>query len=169
MSSAPVIRTERLILRLPKLEDWPSFAEVMMSDRAKYMGGPYSEAQTWGSFCHGIAGWSLFGVGNLSIERLDTKRCIGQIEINQGPKFPEPELGWQLVVEAERMGYAYESAVALRDWAFKERGLTSLVSYMDPDNARSKNLALRLGAVLDKDAPKQDPGDLVFRHLPGNS
>lgn len=95
----------------------------------------------------------------------DKNQCLGQIEISQGPRFPEPELGWQLYSEAEGKGFAFEAAIAMREWAFQERGLKTLVSYMDPDNARSIQLAERLGATVDEDARKQDPGDLVYRHL----
>jgi RimJ/RimL family protein N-acetyltransferase len=166
MKNAPVIETDRLLLREPILADWPSFAGLMTSDRARYMGGPFSLASAWGVFCHGIALWPLYGVGNLSIVLRETEQCLGQIEINQGPRFPEPELGWQLTAEAEGKGYAFEAAVAMRDWAFQERKVKTLVSYMDPDNARSIRLAERLGATIDEHAPKQDAGDLVYRHLP---
>ncbi|WP_209427321.1 GNAT family N-acetyltransferase [Pararhodobacter sp. SW119] len=166
MKTAPIIRTERLLLREPILADWPSFAEVMTSDRARHMGGPFSIEYAWGAFCHGIALWQLFGVGNLSIELRATQQCIGQIEINQGPRFPEPELGWQLQSEAEGKGYAYEAAIALRDWAFRERKLDTLVSYIGRENSRSIRLAERLGATLDAHARPQDPGDLVYRHVP---
>lgn len=166
MKNAPIIRTDRLLLREPILADWPAFAEVMTSDRAKYMGGPFSIGQAWGTFCHGVALWQLFGVGNLSIELRETKQCIGQIEINQGPRFPEPELGWQIQIGAEGRGYAYEAAVALRDWAFRERKVETLVSYIGPENSRSIRLAERLGATLDEKARPQDPGDLVYRHVP---
>lgn len=169
MKIAPIIETHRLLLREPVLDDWPGFMKLMTSDRAAQMGGPYSVANAWGVFCHGIALWQLFGVGNLSIALRETKRCIGQIEINQGPRFPEPELGWQLDIEAEGKGYAVEAAVALRDWAFQVRGLETLVSYIGPDNARSIRLAERLGATLDPHARPQDPGDLVYRHVPGRS
>jgi RimJ/RimL family protein N-acetyltransferase len=165
MNIAPIIETDRLLLRAPVLEDWPGFAELMASDRAKYMGGPFSLGSAWGVFCHGIALWHLFGVGNLSIELRETGQCVGQIEINQGPRFPEPELGWQLLGEFEGKGYAFEAAVAMRDWAFRERDLETLVSYIDPGNSRSIRLAERLGATLDQHAPKQDPDDLVYRHL----
>lgn len=167
MKAAPIIETERLLLREPILADWPSFEAVMTSDRARYMGGPFSVAYAWGSFCHGIALWQLYDVGNLSIELRDTRRCIGQIEINQGPRFPEPELGWQLNGEAEGKGYAFEAAVAMRDWAFQVRKMETLVSYIGDDNARSIRLAERLGATLDHHARPQDPGDLVYRHVPG--
>lgn len=167
MTIALIIRTDRLLLRTPTLEDWPGFALLMTSDRAQYMGGPFSRGSAWGVFCHGIALWHLFGVGNLSIELRETKQCLGQIEINQGPRFPEPELGWQISGEAEGKGYAFEAAVAMRDWAFRERGLKTLVSYIDPGNTRSIRLAERLGATLDAQAPKQDPDDLVYRHASG--
>jgi RimJ/RimL family protein N-acetyltransferase len=133
------------------------------------MGGPFSVAHAWGAFCHGIALWRLFGAGNLSIVLRDAKKCIGQIEINQGPRFPEPELGWHLVAEAEGKGFAHEAAIAMRDWAFRAREFTTLVSYIGPDNVRSIRLAERLGATLDANARQQDPGDLVYRHLPERS
>ena len=167
MKTAPIIKTDRLLLRAPMLADWPSFAKVMTSDRAKYMGGPFSVASAWGAFCHGIALWQLFGVGNLSIELRETKQCIGQIEVNQGPRFPEPELGWQIDAESEGKGYAFEAAIAMRDWAFREGRLDTLVSYIGPENLRSIRLAERLGATLDRRAHPQDPGDLVYRHTPG--
>lgn len=167
MKVAPIITTDRLILREPILADWASFAEVMTSNRSKYMGGPFSVGCAWGTFCHGIALWQLFGIGNLSIELRGSKHCIGQIEVNQGPRFPEPELGWQIQIEAEGNGYAFEAATAMRNWVFRERKLQTLVSYIGPDNSRSIRLAERLGATLDKHARPQDPGDLVYRHVPG--
>lgn len=167
MKTVPIIATDRLLLREPVLADWPGFAEVMTTDRARFMGGPYSIERAWGIFCHGIALWQLYGVGNLSIELRDSGQCIGQIEINQGPRFPEPELGWQMTAEAEGKGYAFEAATAMRDWAFQDRGLDTLVSYIGPENLRSIRLAERLGATLDEHARPQDPGDLVYRHVPG--
>lgn len=164
MKSPPTIETERLILRVPRIDDWPSFETLMTSDRAKHMGGPYSVPAAWGWFCHGIALWQLFDVGNLSIVSRETGECLGQVEINQGPRFPEPELGWQLIASAEGRGVAFEAAAAMRDWAFRETKLRTLVSYIGQENARSIHLAERLGAWLDENALKQDPDDLVYRH-----
>ena len=165
MTTVPILHTDRLVLREPILDDWPTFADIMTSDRARFMGGPFSVDYTWGAFCHGLALWRLFGVGNLTIELRRTGECLGQIEINQGPRFPEPELGWQLSKPAEGKGFAFEAAIALRDWAFAAGGLTTLVSYIDPENTRSIRLAERLGATLDDTSVKQDPDDLVYRHV----
>ncbi len=166
MLDVPQLETDRLRLRQPSMEDWPVFAELMLSQRAVYMGGPFTIDRAWGIFCHGIALWQLMGYGSLSIEHRETGQCLGQIEINHGPLFPETELGWQLYSFAEGHGYAFEAALAMRQWAFEVRKLETLVSYIDPENLRSRKLAERLGAELDNNAARQDPTDLVFRHRP---
>ena len=164
MTEIPILRTERLILRAPELGDWPPFLDLMQSDRSTFMGGPYSTEGAWGVFCHGIALWHMFGFGGLSITSASTGGYLGQVEVNAGPRFPETELGWQVVAEAEGKGYAFEAASALRTWALKERRLDSLVSYIDPQNLRSIALAQHLGAHRDDTAQPQDPDDLVYRH-----
>lgn len=164
MTAIPTIETERLFLRPPRTEDWPLYAELMLSERAVYMGGPFSTNVAWGMFCHDVAQWMLMGHGALMMEARNTSQCLGQVGINHGPLFPEHELGWLVYPNAEGKGYAYEASKALRDWAFKERRLKTLVSYVDPQNIRSRRLAERLGAELDTVAPRQDAADLVYRH-----
>lgn len=93
-----------------------------------------------------------------------TGECVGQVGINHGPLFPEKELGWLVYEGFEGRGYATEAAAALRDWAARVLSCTQLVSYIDPENCSSVRVAERLGATLDPHAPKQDPGDLVYRH-----
>jgi RimJ/RimL family protein N-acetyltransferase len=63
-----------------------------------------------------------------------------------------------------QLGYATEAATAVRDWAFASLGLTTLVSYIDPDNFPSRRVAEHLGATLDPNAARPDPTDLVYRH-----
>jgi RimJ/RimL family protein N-acetyltransferase len=163
---APTLATERLVLRPIVLDDFAEYAKLMASPRSKYMGGPFSMAGAWGLFCHEVALWHLAGHGGLSIELRATSVCVGQVGINHGPLFPERELGWQLYEGHEGNGYVTEAARALRDWAFDELGLATLVSYFDPANSRSIAVAERLGGVLDSSAPRQDETDLVFRYTP---
>lgn len=160
----PVLETARLILRPLEMKDWPRYAELMSSERSIYMGGPHTESAAWGMFCHDVALWSLAGHGALMMEERATGLCLGQVGINHGPLFPEKELGWFVYPEAEGRGYAFEGAARLREWAFRVRGLETLVSYIHPDNLRSARLAERMGAKLDPDAVRHDPSDLVFRH-----
>lgn len=162
----PTLTTPRLILRPPALADFPLMEKLWTSQRSKYMGGPHNVRMTWLWFCHDIALWEMFGHGALMIDLRETGDCVGQVGINHGPLFPEKELGWLLFEGYEGRGYAVEAAAALRDWAFAELKLPSLVSYISPENRRSAAVAQRLGAVLDPDAPRQDAEDLVYRHWP---
>lgn len=169
MPAIPTLRTRRLVLR-PMLEaDFPAYRNLMASPRSVYMGGPFDEARAWGLFCHDIACWTLYGHGGLMIDVAATTECVGQVGINHGPLFPEKELGWLLYDGFEGQGYVTEAATALRDWAFAELKLSSLVSYFDPANVRSLAVAERLGAVRDDAAPRQDPEDVVYRHFPPGS
>jgi RimJ/RimL family protein N-acetyltransferase len=160
----PTLETQRLRLRAPVLDDFPPYANLMLSQRSAFLGGPFNKAAAWGLFCHDVALWHLTGHGALMIDLKDSGLCIGQVGINHGPLFPEKELGWLLFDGHESHGYATEAAFALRAWAFGTLGLPTLVSYIDPKNTASIAVAERLGAVLDHEAPRQDPEDLVFRH-----
>ena len=162
----PTLTSERLILRAPVAADFPAFASLLASPRADYMGGPFGERAAWGLFCHNVACWELFGHGGLMIDLKTTGKCAGSVGINHGPLFPEKELGWQLYKGQEGKGYATEAAAALLRYAVRELRLDRLVSYVHPANPQSAAVAERLGATLDPDAPRPNPVDFVYRHLP---
>jgi RimJ/RimL family protein N-acetyltransferase len=160
----PTLTTERLILRAPTIADFPAYEALMASPRAVYMGGPFDQRAAWGMFTSDLAMWSLYGHGALMIDLRETGECVGQVGINHGPLFPEKELGWLLYGGFEGRGYATEAGAAMRDWAVEALGLTTLVSYFDPENHPSMAVSARLGGVRDDDAPVQDPGDVVYRY-----
>jgi RimJ/RimL family protein N-acetyltransferase len=165
MSHIPTLRTERLVLRPPRFEDFAAYRDLMASPRSVGMGGPLDTRGAWGLFSHDVACWELFGHGALMIEIAGSGECAGQVGINHGPLFPEKELGWLLYEGFEGRGYATEAAAAMRDWAFATLRLETLVSYCDPANLGSIAVAERLGAVRDETAVRQDPEDVVFRHV----
>lgn len=160
----PILDTERLRLRAPALADFEPFAAFLGSARAEHERGRHDRAGAWRHFCTACAGWVLRGYGAFSIEDRATGGYLGECGVFHEHDYPEPELGWMVVPEAEGRGIAREAAIAVRDWAFAQLGLTTLVSYIDPANTRSIRLAERLGAVLDATCPRPDPGDLVYRH-----
>ncbi|MGP1357440.1 GNAT family N-acetyltransferase [Roseicyclus sp.] len=161
---APTLETPRLRLRPMREADFPAYAALMASPRARFMGGPYDIPGAWGNFCHDAGCWPLFGHGALMLERREDGVTVGQVGLNAGPLYPETELGWMLYDGHEGRGYATEGAARLRDWAWGTLPIETLVSYTHPDNDASKAVALRLGAVEDLDAPRQDPEDCVFRY-----
>lgn len=164
----PTLTTDRLILRGPTRADFDAFAEMMASDRAKYMGGPMDRAEAWRIFAVCAAGWPLDGFGNWIITDRETGTFLGDVGTTFPIRFPEPELGWTLIAEAEGKGYAREAATAARDWYWANTEARSVVSYLHPQNDRSIALAKRLGATRDADAPLPDgetPEEtVVYRH-----
>lgn len=159
----PVLTTERLVLRAPTRADFEPYAETLMSDRSKYMDGPFDRKKAWASFASDAASWLFDGFGYWSVtSRKD--EFLGLLGLAKPKIFPEVEMGWAVQAEAEGKGIAFEAAQAARDWAFANLKLESFVSYVDPLNVRSCALAERLGATPDPDAARPWPEDVVYRH-----
>ncbi len=55
------------------------------------------------------------------------------------------ELGWALTAAYQGKGYAFEAAMAVRDLAFGTMGLHRVTAELDPRNAPSIALCLKLG------------------------
>lgn len=159
----PRLETSRLILRGPRVEEFEDYCALVASDRAVHM-FQLDRADAWKEFAAEMGHWPLFGYGPWHIERRADGALVGAVAILNHDAYPETELGWHLYDGHEGHGYAFEAATAARAWAFSERSLPTLVSYIDPANSRSIALAERLGAVRDTDAKGEDVSDLVYRH-----
>jgi RimJ/RimL family protein N-acetyltransferase len=165
MTTIPVINTERLTLRAPRLEDFEPYAAYFASARAELERGRRDRAGAWKEFSAVAGQWLLRGYGGFSIEDRANGGYLGEVGVFHEDSYPEPELGWMVVAAAEGRGIAHEAALAARHWAYHALGLTTLVSYIDADNARSIRLAERLGATRDDDAPHpENERCLVYRH-----
>ncbi|MEM7472056.1 MAG: GNAT family N-acetyltransferase [Pseudomonadota bacterium] len=165
---APTLHTERLTLRMPVLDDFDAYAEIMAGDVHGYMGGPFSRAEAWDDYCVGIAGWALRGHGTWSADDTKAQNLLGFVGLNLEFGDPERELGWMFTPAARGKGYAFEAATAIRDHAFETLDWPDFVSYVDPANTKSRALAEKLGAKIDPDAPLPEgetPADVVvYRH-----
>ncbi|WP_212525143.1 GNAT family N-acetyltransferase [Actibacterium sp. MT2.3-13A] len=165
--NTPVIETERLVLRAPKLSDFEPFLAFMQSDRARFVRRAEIDRDTgWRAFAHVAGMWMLRGYGSFIFSARDDDHPLGMAGPWHPITWPEREIGWALwAPEAEGNGLAFEAARAARDFARETLGWDAAVSYIDPQNARSIALAERLGAVLDPAA--QTPGGepcLTYRH-----
>ncbi|GKY89340.1 GNAT family N-acetyltransferase [Sinisalibacter aestuarii] len=167
----PRLETARLVLRAPVIEDFETYRAIMMSERAVYMDGPLSRREAWLDFVQCIANWHLRGHGLFTVTAGDSGETLGFVNLTMEHGDREPELGWFVTEEAEGAGYAFEAAEAVRDWGLRVAKLTAMVSYIDPPNARSINLATRLGGWHDPAASaevSQEQGGAVavYRHWP---
>ena len=165
--AVPVLTGARIILRPCRLSDFDRLVEIYQSPRSAYIDGPKSIGKVWSDFAANVGQWTLLGFGGWSVEEKESGSYVGIVGLNFPIEFPERELGWILWQEFEGRGYAFEAASIARDFAFRQLKFDTLVSYIDPDNARSIRLAERLGAVLDPDAKTpNDEACLVYRHRP---
>ena len=160
----PTLSTARLTLRPHVMADFPAYAAFYASDRAQWMGGPLDRRGAWNSFASDVAQWALMGHGAFAIEDRETGAFLGQVAVAHPPHFPERELGWFVLPDAEGRGIAAEAAVAARDWCRDALPDAPLVSYIARQNAASIRLAERLGARPDPDAPVPHPNDSAWRH-----
>jgi RimJ/RimL family protein N-acetyltransferase len=155
-----MIETERLLLRMPRAEDAPGLLEAFADPEAmRYIGdgsttdlaGSEEAVERW------LKRWDAWGIGMLVVEREEDARVLGRAgfllwdpetwEIGGS----ETELGWGLAREHWGHGYATEAALALRDWALGERGLTRLISLIEHENLRSIRVAERVGERYEPD------------------
>lgn len=142
----PALVSDALLLRAPKVEDFTLYAEVVCSERGKYMGGPMNRADAWWDFVQLASGWVLHGHGGWTIEDVDSGEALGFVILGLEPGDTQIELGFVLSEENEGLGIAYEAAQMARAFAFDTLRLSELASYIHKDNARSIALAERLGA-----------------------
>lgn len=166
-AALPELRTDRCILRAPRLEDAPLWVSLMVPDTDGHLGGPHTDAEAFAEFAAYMGNWLLRGHGPWTVTD-HAGRVLGFVLVGVEPGDQAPELGWLFLSEARGQGYATEAAAAARDHALNALGLPDLVSYIDPTNAASRRVAERLGARLDGTItdPGSDAWAEIWRHAP---
>jgi [ribosomal protein S5]-alanine N-acetyltransferase len=97
------------------------------------------------------------------------RTVIGHIGFHGPPStVGRAELGYAVVPDHRRRGYASEAARAMMDWAQREQGVTNFFVAISPGNAASLAMAARLGFVrvgeqIDEDDGLEHVFELVVR------
>jgi ribosomal-protein-alanine N-acetyltransferase len=161
----PSLRTDRLVLRAPRPEDFEAYAAFRASERARVLGGPFTRIQSFEQLAGIVGHWQLRGFGRWIVADRATGEALGIVGLFYPEGWPEPEIAWSVFEAAEGRGIAFEAATAARDYAYRVLGWSTVVSLIAPDNHRSVALALRLGAAPDGVYPHAVHGDLdIYRH-----
>lgn len=143
----PVLHTERLILRPPTMGDFERWAELMADPVAtRYIGGVQARSMAWRSLMAMAGAWSLTGTSMFSVIEKGSGRWLGRCGPWRPDGWPGTEVGWSLHPDAQGRGFATEAAIAAIDYAFDELGWTYVVHCIDPKNAASQKVAIRLGS-----------------------
>ncbi|MGJ8615262.1 MAG: GNAT family N-acetyltransferase [Sulfitobacter sp.] len=166
MTPAPIIETDRLILRGPEAADFEQIATFYADPvRSVGFGGVLPRDQAWRWFASMIGHWHLRGYGFWTITDKADHSALGICGIWNPEGWPEAELGWIAFPQAEGKGIAFEAASAVRDHAYNVMGFTTMTSNIVPGNKRSIALAERLGAVHETTYDNINMGtEMLFRH-----
>lgn len=147
MSAAPVLQTERLLLRLPRIEDFDRYAELQADEEAaRHIGGVLPRHAAWRKFLQMPGAWALQGFGMFAVVEKHSGRWLGQLGPWQPEGWPGTEMGYAFHPDAWGRGYALEAAVAAIDWSFANLGWNEIIHCIAPANTASQKVAQRLGS-----------------------
>lgn len=167
MFTIPVIETERLILREPRLSDFETYAAFYETERSHLRGGPLGRNEAWVALSAEIGHWSLRGFGFWALDDKATGDFCGMVGLYNPEGWPEPEVGWLVWEPYEGKGIAREAAIRAREYAYRTLGWNRIVSCIAEGNERSIKLAERLGARLDRRMTREGRPDLLVYLHPG--
>ncbi len=155
-----VTTTPRLRLRTYRDSDLAPFAALNADPLVmKYLGGPWSEAQSV-EMAHGATSCFLTkGYGKIAVERISDGAFLGFCGLSREHWYPDDlEIGWRIAPHYWGHGYATEAAIAWRDYAFDVLSLPRIISITDVPNMRSIAVMERIGMRRDHLAVLEDDG-----------
>lgn len=176
-----MIQTERLLLRKPVLEDAQAALDLITDPIAmQFIGGVHPDAASDPEFVvrRWIGRWDGNDCGPFSVVRRKDGRWLGRTGLlvwdvrtwthttfATAGEHAQPELGWAFAREHWGLGYATEAALAVREWAYAERGVERLISLIETANVRSQRVARRLEATPGETIELFDNGPhVVWEH-----
>jgi RimJ/RimL family protein N-acetyltransferase len=143
------IETDRLVLRLPRREDFDGYAETYGDEETtRHLGGVLTRPMAWRKFLQGPGAWMIQGFAMFSVVEKSTGEWVGCLGPWKPDGWPGNEIGWIVRRESWGRGYATEGAAAATDWAFANLGWNDIIHCISPDNVASQNVACRLGSRI---------------------
>ena len=155
-TNAPVIETERLILRRWQETDIEPNTEMLADPvSARFItsdGKPVTEAFFgWRNAAIMAGHWALHGFGMFVVEEKQTGLFVGRVGPWWPAGWPGLEVGWGVASRLRGKGYAIEAATASIDWVFAQFTIDQIVHCIDRENIASQYVARRLGASIESE------------------
>ena len=135
--------------RLVALYGDPQVARFLSID-----GDPWPRERSVGAFEHFRRQWQEHGFGPWAAIDRHTGRWLGQIGLNELPRWPGPdkvEVGWDLHPLVWGRGLATEGARAALGYGFEVVGLERIVSTARADNAASRRVMEKCGLTFQEE------------------
>ena len=142
------IETDRLRFRQWEAADFPFVAEYFEeAEQTRFLGGTKNREESWRLMASYIGHYQLLGFSYLPVVEKATGSLIGSVGLWGSEPWPELELGYWLHRNRQGLGFAKEAGEAVRDFAFDQLRVKTLVSFIAAENLPSIKLAIKLGAV----------------------
>jgi len=170
LTVAPVLETERLILRPHSVDDFAACVAMWRDPQVvRYtIGAESSPQRTWLRLLAYRGLWSLLGFGYWAVQSKSDGVYIGELGFadfhrNADPGVDGiPEIGWALATQVHGRGYATEALRAVIAWGDAYLSAARTVCIIHRDNAVSIKLAHKLGYRLDCAAAAHPEPHRVF-------
>lgn len=148
---APVIETDRLILRAHRPGDFPALAALWGDPTVTQFisGKPSTPEECWARLLRYAGHWELLGFGFWAVK--DGNQLIGDVGFANWKRDISPSLdglpegGWVLSTEAHGRGLATEAVNAALAWMDDTFGAQTTACIIGPENAASIRVAQKAG------------------------
>lgn len=165
MAVTPTLGTERLTLRQFEPDDWRALHEHYSNLECTRFtfGRALSEGESWRAMASMVGHWQLRGYGPYAVVENASSSVVGTVGLWYPNDWPEPEIKWALLRKAWGKGYAQEAAKAVQGVAVRQFGKPP-ISLISVENTPSINVALAVGAILERQMMFRGKPCSIYRH-----
>jgi RimJ/RimL family protein N-acetyltransferase len=156
----PRLKTERLLLRGHRLDDFDAYAAIWGDPAVlRHIGGgkALTGEEIWARVLRSLGHWTALDFGYWLIEERASGGVVGEIGFARFRRDWEPglaahlgdmpESGWVLAKSAEGRGIATEAALAIHAWGESQRGWTRTFCCVAEGNDASVRVAEKIGYI----------------------
>jgi ribosomal-protein-alanine N-acetyltransferase len=152
-----LLETRRLILRYQSAADIPALTDLWSDPVAtRFMGGPRDRDWLQAALEETAMDPQAEAYDLWPVVEKATGHVVGDCGLldKEVDGRPEVEVVYVFTPAVWGQGYATEMAAAIVAWARETRGLSRLISLIDPENAASERVAIKIGMHLEKEVTR---------------
>ena len=160
-----IIETQRLYLRKLELSDAGELSKVLSDTVSmKYYPHPFSlqEVENWIKW--NISNYKTYGFGLWAVISKEDNAFLGDCGITMQNIDGEqlPEVGFHIIKEFTRKGYASEAAGAVINYAGQQFKFSKIYSYCEVHNTPSQGVMIKAGMVREKEFTEDGVDKIVY-------
>jgi [ribosomal protein S5]-alanine N-acetyltransferase len=154
-NAAPILETERLTMRELTADDAPFVLDLLNQPSfKKYIGDrgvrTLDEAREYAE-TRFIKSYRTNGFGLYLVELKSDSSPIGICGFVSRETLPAPDIGFALLSQFEKKGYAFEAAAATMEFGRQKLGFSRVLAITTKDNDSSRRLLEKIGLKFESE------------------